>query len=405
MFEYSGRGYFFPGSIDLGIESCLYSAAFVLGYTTCQVFIFSSKQNKKYNSPKANKRVDSNNVSSSALTRLVRALKTLIFAKLMLLFYSISKVGIYAFYAGQGLADKISGYGEYNVQAGIDTVISSLEVSLTIALVSSYVVACKKSSTKTNSYLIWILILVFPLLSLQRSQFVFGVIFLLACNSSFQIRKLTLKKKLKKYFLSFLLLPSIFLVSTFVGNLRESSLGNGRNLLSMGDFLYGEFSTVIAYSEIKDLARDEGFTYGSTIFPPLLTKAMPRGWFPEKPLNSSATWMFKYRAKEARAGFFIAPSIFGDLYLNFGFFGALSLTLVLGVLAYLCDKIVFFEKTVSVMSAYSLVVYNSFYLVLRNNIADTAFSIFLAILMLYFVNLFVLNSKPARANARKSDVG
>ena len=135
------------------------------------------------------------------------------------------------------------------------------------------------------------------------------------------------------------------------------------------------------------------FRSGYTIIAPLLTKPLPRNWFLDKPLNSSAYYMKTYRQSEFDAGFMLAPSIFGDIYFNFGYIGCIVLCFLLGILFNFFDVTLFghslmFDSSRSL--SYLMIFYNSSYSFLRNNLADSTFAILITILMYEFSKAYLL---------------
>ena len=99
--------------------------------------------------------------------------------------------------------------------------------------------------------------------------------------------------------------------------------------------------------------------------------------------------MFKLHPESASKGFFIAPSIFGDIFLNFGYFGCIIFTFTFGILiSYFDNKLkklkegkIAFKKI-----GFLLILFLSFYGVLRNNLPESLFSIFSIYIIFYLLD-------------------
>jgi hypothetical protein len=97
--------------------------------------------------------------------------------------------------------------------------------------------------------------------------------------------------------------------------------------------LTSEISPIQAYSEIKANRARLKRQHGRTIVLPIVFKVIPRGLFPNKPINTGAYFMSVVRPAEFAAGFALPPTLFGDAYVNFGMGGAVLACLLVGPVA------------------------------------------------------------------------
>jgi oligosaccharide repeat unit polymerase len=369
IFDFAGCSYFYPKSNELFIDMIIYLIAFKIGSIS---YISKSKTSKTVKYKDGN-----SELNDAVLKRIEYSLLLPFVTRIALLFYNISKVGLVNFFAGQGLANKIESYGQENFQQGLDTIVTNLESSFTTALIVLYISTCLRMKKKVNYRFPVILMVFLPLISLQRSSVIFGLLFLLM-TLYFENKRGLILKIMIGLFVS-------ILVGTSIGALRDSSLSGSKSSNSSSDpweFIYGELSPITAYQEIKESVVKNGYQYGYTIVAPLITKPLPRNWFIDKPLNSSAYYMKTYRQAEFDAGFMLAPSIFGDMYLNFGYIGCVLMCIVLGYLFKIFDYTLFgnpLTLSSSQVIPYLMIFYNSFYAFLRNNLADSIFTILLTI--------------------------
>lgn len=290
----------------------------------------------------------------------------------------IVKVGFYNWWAGEMLVKSIQQYAEGGSQVAI-IILSNWFVNIIVwTSVIFYVSICRLSNSRPRLGLPVLLLVVFPLLELSRGGVFTGVLFLLVASRLLGGRKSVL-----------IILTSVIVViiiASFIGALREKALRPGLDLFRssgliqmLGNTIAGEFSQVVAYREIKDNIGQLGYQYGKTIALPFVTKPIPRAIWPEKPLNSSAYYMYYFHPDSAKAGFFLAPTIFGDLYLNFGFVGCIIGAFFWGLINAFADGVITGRlKTVSyVKLALSILLFVNCYSLVRNNISDSVFSVLL----------------------------
>jgi hypothetical protein len=94
------------------------------------------------------------------------------------------------------------------------------------------------------------------------------------------------------------------------------------------------------------------------------------------------------RPKEAEGGFFVAPTIFGDLWLNLGLLSLLVYVPIGALVAHL-DYISFNLRLNELRHLIFFVSSSSFYGFLRNNLSESLFSI-VALITCYYMARFIM---------------
>jgi hypothetical protein len=317
--------------------------------------------------------------------------------------------GVAGFYSGQGLADRIARYGHADLMAGLLAVFEQGLSILTIACAVVYVEA-RTSAGKRPSYLLLSLpLIVAPLLLLRRADFAIGLLLLLV------VQPIACRLTGARYSV----LGSIPLVlgsaafalafSVTVGSLRESALvapptpapvespnsgvsaspspGTGELARPKPvelpvfteqrtfNILVSELSPVLGYRDVREHPADFTYQLGRTIVLPLAAKLAPRNWFPDKPISSSAYYNLIRSPAAFAAGYTLPVTSFGDALINFGYAGALTFSLLLGLIAAKLDRTM---VGASADIATLLIVYYYFYSLLRNDLANSLAMIFLA---------------------------
>lgn len=295
------------------------------------------------------------------------------------------KYGISVFYGGQLLVNNIQNYGNEDFNGGLEALFSGVERAIVLSFTSLYIYSCISVKHKINYRLLSTLFIVLPLLSLQRSSVASGIMFLV----------LTIYLNNRKAANISFVVGILFLMATGIGvrMIRENALmGEISSTENIGNtFIYGELSPVKAYVEIKVLTGEKGYQYGSTLFLPFLLKLVPRNWVPDKPLNSSAYYTTEFYPEHAGSGFFLAPSIFGDIYLNFGYLGCVFGSAILGFLFSKLDRLIIKNKFGS-LPLYFIVYYNA-YPLLRNNLSDSLFITLISYLLFLIASKLFSNHK------------
>lgn len=374
-----GSSIFYEGETlnNLRIDFIIYSFSFIIGYYF--YFILPKRMVKR--------KILISEESLKLKLKLEKIILCFIIIVYFFKIFTILKVGFINFYTGKLLVESISMYGKENVAATLMNMISIIINTSLQALIIYYIAICIYSKFRIKtSYLVLIYVL-FPLISLSRSGFIFGLLFVLFVN--FLIKG---SVSFTKIMISIIL---IIFIGTFFGVIRENRIKDvqvnyldnfGEKIATM---IRGELSPIIAYSEIKENIEILDYKYGKTVLLPLIFKPIPRSIWPKKPYNTSGYYMFKLHPESASKGFFIAPSIFGDIFLNFGYFGCIIFTFTFGILiSYFDNKLkklkegkIAFKKI-----GFLLILFLSFYGVLRNNLPESLFSIFSIYIIFYLLD-------------------
>jgi hypothetical protein len=169
-------------------------------------------------------------------------------------------------------------------------------------------------------------------------------------------------------------LATVLAAAVLIGSLREVAFsGVAPEVVASPDavapFVLGELSPITAYEAIRADVANTGYLVGETIFPPLVTKPFPRSWFPDKPINSSAYQMERNDPRAYAAGFIVASTVFGDVYLNFGLAGTSLFVFLLGIATAKLDFA--FRKERSGAAPAFLVAFYYAYVILRSDTANS----------------------------------
>jgi oligosaccharide repeat unit polymerase len=364
VFEFAGRGYYFPQSMDIYYDFLIYSSIFGCGAVLVSV-VRNSKETSHTEKYFLLKDIDTKKYE--------KILKVLTLLKIFILILTISNTGIQNFYSGYTLADKIENYSQGGIGEALEVVLNSFESTISMSAICLYTSSCIIQKKNINYGLLTFFLIGLPILSLKRSTILFGV---------FTLGIISWLHGSKKIYVMTITLGIILSIISgiFIGNIRSESLSNQSSNLSWQTFIYEEFSPIVAYSEIKRMAEIDGYTFGSTIIYPLIYKPIPRSLMPDKPLNSSATYGYKYDPDSANKGFFMAPTIYGDIFLNFGYIGCILFCFLSGITLENFDIMILKERKYFYLPLYIMLFYN-FYSIMRNNISDSLFSIMLSIIL------------------------
>lgn len=310
-------------------------------------------------------------------------IRAAIIFNILSLAYAIGTMGFLQFYSGAALVGEIKDYANPSPTRGLMIVIGSTIGTLTTAAIAIY------AKRKNRSIILMLFVLiVLPIIGLQRGAMVSGAISLLYTYSN--------KIKTK----AVLLLAAIsIIVVVVIGGLRATSL-NSQQSTGPLQLVVGELSVVQCVQLIVDTVRDNGIQYGRTIVEPALTLFIPRSIYPSKPSLTSAEITQKYFPDNAVAGFYLAPTVFGDAYYNFGYIGMSVISMLLGALTFSLDK--------SRYSYLGFIVSYQFYSIMRNNLPQSITAIGFGILFCQFyrINFWRLinpgAAKPCKVNDRSS---
>lgn len=355
LFIVSGSHYF-PDDPGLARDMFIYVVSFLAAYS----FGFGKPQ--RVERIQADERV-----MDKALVRIERLVWLFCVIQVVLLLLEIRQVGLRNFYGGAGMVLRIEAYGKRDVWFGLLTIVRFASSMGTYAVAILYVYVSYAAGRRPKLLLLALLLAGLPLLMLQRSAFATGVMFLLVAYS---LGRAASAKSMQRMFVAAVL---VALVAIGLGVLRERRLMTGlegdTSWMAARGMLLGELSPVVAYQEIKINMDELDLQKGRTIVLPLLFKVIPRNWMPDKPMPSSGYYMYKLRPAEAQAGFFIAPSFFGDLYLNFGFIGVVAGCALIGWAWAKMDRVYLQGKVRGLWLFLLMFLYA--YHVLRSNLADT----------------------------------
>lgn len=233
----------------------------------------------------------------------------------------------------------------------------------------------------------FISLVVLPLLYFNRSQVFYGVITFLFITSILRIR----------YKAAISIILAIFALFFFVyaGFVRDRAMGGDNQI---GFFFNSELSPFLAYRDLQDNIDTLGYQYGNTIIGPYFLKLIPRGMMPEKPQNSGGYIMENLHPREFEAGFALAPTYMGCLYLNFGLAGVVLGTFLLGLFSGYFDRILILHDYRH-LGLFVLVFYYYFPL-LRDDTSNILFLLSASVL----VYLLVSNWTAARMTASRPHI-
>jgi hypothetical protein len=178
--------------------------------------------------------------------------------------------------------------------------------------------------------------------------------------------------------LIFLGLAVAVATAAFVASIRGGKVNKSGSVGAQTDtvaMFASELTPVQAYGDITSNVEVLGHTDGRTIILPLLLKVVPRAWDPNKPLNSGAYYMSKIRPADWAAGYALPPTFWGDLYLCFGFGGAVIGSMVLGVVAARVDLA--YRHTILGGIPWFLLLFANFYALVRDPLSESLSGIIL----------------------------
>lgn len=312
--------------------------------------------------------------------------------QILLLAVNISRYGIGGFYGGQGLVDQLSTYGQASVTGGVLQIFTFLVKYTTIAVVVIYVQLCLQARMKIRYRYLLLVLVAIPILSLARSDALHGAGLLVVINAvarRFSARtdsaseggteaghadRIDPPSRLapRRTFAIAATMVVALLAGLAIGGLRQNRLTPQTSSSALErslPLLQSEVTPIRAYSEIKENEDVLERQHGATIVLPVIFKVVPRGIFPDKPINSGAYFMSVVRPAEFAAGFALPPTLFGDAYLNFGMGGAVLACLLVGLAAARLD-VAYKEVRISRLPWF-LIVYANFYALVRSPLSET----------------------------------
>jgi oligosaccharide repeat unit polymerase len=381
---------YFPEIINIPLEGIIYMVLFILGYSF----------------RKTKKTVSANYFGQQVhLNKEIRFLKTMVVGACILqlgnLVVSILKSGFSNYYSGQALVDKIadfgSGYGLEDVNSGFNIIYLTFSELLKVVVVIMYVQRSLKIRLNLQYQFVSIPLIILPLLSLQRVNIIFGSLFLLfTVLYDYKVKGLVIPRKVAATGSFFVIL--VITAGFSIGVLRENRLNidrvdyeDGTVSEQLFGLVRGELSTVRFYEDVKQNINFLGFQHGNTVFLPVILRFVPRAWFPGKPENSAGYVMQMLYPAAFAAGFSLAPSIFGDLYLNFGYTGIIIIVVLLGYCCRYFDC-KFFEGDLEYFIPTSLFFYN-FYSFVRNNVSASVGDFCIAWILASLIAAILVSSR------------
>ncbi len=361
-----GGLFYYPGEKELVVDMLVYCTAFLAGYLMYTLL------------PKNRRAYAGIGISADKISSLERLILFLCSVKILLLLNDILTYGLQEYYSGRALLELFEIYGKQDVSAGVLTIIHNFINIAGIAALVLYVQCCLVSGRRPKYVIIIFYLLVLPLLYLQRGAFALNAMMVLLIYS------VDKGKGLHQYKVLVIGLGVIVMIGLLFGFLRQNKLTDEADAESISaeqaaPIFMSELSTVIGYYEIKANIDELQYQYGSKIILPLLYKIIPRNLMPEKPINSSAYYMNTLRSNESDEGFMLDTTFLGDLYLNFGYLGAILGCMLLGLLSSGFDAR-YFAGTLKFAPGY-LILYCYYYAFLRSNISNSLILILLTMAM------------------------
>jgi oligosaccharide repeat unit polymerase len=368
-----GGSYFYPGEEELVIDMLLYCTAFLSGY-----FMYTLL-------PKKQTGYAGIGISEDRINSLERLILFLCTVKVLLLLNDIRIYGLQEYYSGRALLELFEIYGKQDVTAGVLTIVHNFINIAGIATLVLYVQCCLVLGRRLKYFMIIFYLLVLPLLYLQRGAF--------ALNSMMVLLIYSMDKGNGMHLYRVLItgVGAIVLIGTLFGVLRHSKLTDNTdaetiNTEQAAPMIMGELSTVMAYYEIKTNMDILQYQYGSRIILPLLYKSIPRNFMPEKPITSGEYFGNILHSEEAEAGYYLDITFLGDLYLNFGYPGALIGCFLIGLLSSGFDAR-YLAETLKFAPVY-MIIYNFFYVLLRSTLPNSLIPMLLTIAMYWLLSRY-----------------
>jgi hypothetical protein len=246
-----------------------------------------------------------------------------------------------------------------------------------------------------------------PALSLQRSVLVLHSMLLAGvyiCDKHFRTTPATTpaatdgrRTRLRRWLPAGLVILAAIGLAVKIGDIRtrqldQTVLSNQATGSSLQQVLRGEFTPIEFYRDVKGNMGSLHYRYGEPIVAAFVTRGVPRSVWPNKPVTSQEIYMRARQPVQLAQGFSLAPSLFGVLYLNFGWLGtALGVALLGGIAAYY-DRALAGGLVARVPQF--LIVLTWFYSLLRDDLATSAFSIVLTLVAYRCLRAFFQETRP-----------
>ncbi len=312
-------------------------------------------------------------------------LLTLFCATGVLIIRDIVSYGMVEYYSGLKLVATIQDYGKLNARGALDQILNFVVSTITIVCLATFVERVNaqrgvsvdpvrhnlKKRTVLRLCAIWLI--VFPILQFSRAGLFYGSITYLAIRTQLIKNVFTLK------FIALMGLALLFFV--YVGLVRDQRLGGTARVNSL---FTSELAPWTAYRDIKENMDKLGYQHGNTLFLPFVLKVIPRGLYPDKVQNSAGYYMSVLYPDQFNAGFVVAPTYMGDLYLNFGICGVCVCTIIFGVLSGRVDGILIYQHLQ--WFGIFIIVFACYISLLRDSLSNAMFNLMVAIVLYLFVS-------------------
>jgi oligosaccharide repeat unit polymerase len=392
--------YQFPTNPNLALEGLWFALAFVVGYGFWRIL----SPSQSYLIPYVPMLLHTKNLTWPIMLFLL--------GRFLLFLNDLRTYGFSGYYSGQALADRIQNYANLAVGGGstLAGLVAILDGVLSAGLVAAlvlHVIQRLTSFKRPNYFLLVVALLCFPLVALERMELLLGVVTLVFVFLA-DLRLNRLRFSWLRYAVpAIVLLLLATIVPSWIGIQREDRLtsrGQENSFATRAvSMVTGELTPILFYDAVRsNVGGVLEYQYGKTIVLPFVLKVIPRSWYPEKPLNTSGYVMSVVFPDLFDAGFSLAPSIFGDLYMNFGLWGTLLGLFLLGAWSRHLDKL-YTLGGVQQLAIPLLAVY-FYYSILRNNLSDSFFFLLMAV-VIYQVLRWMPTRLWARSSAAKSTKG
>lgn len=298
--------YYCPDASDLFTDMLTYVALYLVGYH----LVGFPDGNRRPASP-VDQRPSRDQAAHVRLTEKVMGAYMLV--PVTLLIIQVQTYGFGDFYRGAALEDSIESYANAGLAIGTFALVKLCANLIQTALCVYYVCRCLRVGAKPRLGLLAVLLVVIPLLALNRSSMVEGCVFL-AIVALFGIAGSALK--MARWFLMSAACGLVAICGAILlGDLRMDRLTNGvatgvsseERLLNI---ICGEFTPIILYNDVKQNIDRLGYRYGETIVLPLVLKPIPRRWMPDKPPNTSMIYMQQFYSAGIRRRIFACSKHF-----------------------------------------------------------------------------------------------
>lgn len=299
----------------------------------------------------------------------------------------IKPYGLRGFYSGQELVARISSFGQTGTSP--QAIVNISLTSLIAAVAAFYCAACIQHGRAPKNRLLIVVLILLPTVSLQRSVLVQHSLLLAGiyvCDKRFRVSQQAVVKEVRpakrRRWLPALVLIAAVLMAGKIGDIRTKRIDQTISTQhsdesSLQQVLRGEFTPIVFYHDAKHHMGTLRYRYGEPIVGALITRAVPRGLWPNKPLTTQEVYMRELRPVELARGFSLASSLFGALYINFGLLGtAICMTLVGSATAYYDETLA--GRILRRVPAF-LIVLTWSYSFFRDDVATSLFSILLTL--------------------------